>query len=92
MALIIPATVSNPKSADDKPVLQGEALKHDRSWLFYVEVTVSDKPATAPTVPELEVLHTYAMLEQCGERERQALLPLQVEYEHTYKTNLMRTA
>ena len=84
-------------------VLQGDALKHDGSWLFYVEVGIggrSTKQSTAPapavvgkTGNDRDMCHiTHSMIMRDGEREQQRLLPLQEEYEACYRiTNKLPT-
>jgi hypothetical protein len=84
-------------------VLQGDALKHDGSWLFYVEVGIGKRnakrsTALAPaavdkTVSGRDMCHiTHLMIMRDGEREQQRLLPLQEEYEACYQiTNKLPT-
>ena len=57
---------------DNKTVLRGDALKHDSSWLFYVEVRVTKNAKdTASCLSTIKPDLKYVLQAQEGEREQQ---------------------
>ena len=90
------------RTPDGKLVLQGKALNHDSSWLFYVELRLATARATTAAAPEQILVRatndddapliTYALQVEEGERERQMLLPLNDEYDSAYDVALATCA